>query len=234
MSQVIQMLPTGPTVHVVQVVPVRHAADPADCRPPDRRPAPAGGREPDVPGQRQGPSVVALVARAQAGDREAFGRLYQQYAPTVRRYLSRKAADPPAVEDLTSETFLRALRRIDTFSWQGRDFGAWLVTIARNLLIDHLRSTRTGREVLCPALDYGPAVPGVEDLVVTRLLLDRALDALVLLTLPQRQCVALRVCLGYTTAETAVIMGRSPGAVKTLNYRAMKALSAVLEGQEHG
>jgi RNA polymerase sigma-70 factor (ECF subfamily) len=219
----------------------------SSCRPPDRRLVPASGRDPAVPGQRQIPSVAApslaappvvvptvavLVARAQAGDREAFGRLYQQYAPVVRRYLSRKVGDPAAVDDLSSETFLRALRRIDSFSWQGRDFGAWLVTIARNLLIDHLRATRRGREVLCPAIENGPSLPGVEDLVVARMLLGQALDALPQLTPPQRQCLALRACLGYSTAETADIMGRSRGAVKTLNYRAMKALTAILGPEE--
>ncbi|WP_198042219.1 sigma-70 family RNA polymerase sigma factor [Kitasatospora azatica] len=207
---------------------------PSNRRTPGRRLVPASGREAAVPGQRQGPSVVVLVARAQAGDREAFGRLYQQYTPVVRRYLSRKVADAAAVEDLTSETFLRALRRIDSFSWQGRDFGAWLVTIARNLLIDHLRSTQKGREVLFPAIENGPSLPGVEDLVVARLLLAKALDALVLLTPPQRECVALRACLGYSTAETAAIMGRSRGAVKTLNYRAVKALTAILVCEEQG
>lgn len=91
--------------------------------------------------------MMDLVERAQAGEAEAFGRLYDQYSDTVYRYIYYRVGGKATAEDLTSETFLRALRRIGTFTWQGRDFGAWLVTIARNLVADHFKSSRFRLEV---------------------------------------------------------------------------------------
>ncbi|SNT56295.1 RNA polymerase sigma-70 factor, ECF subfamily [Actinacidiphila glaucinigra] len=83
-----------------------------------------------------------LVERAQAGEREAFAALYDHYGDTVYRKVYYRVGGKATAEDLTSETFLCALRRIGTFTWQGRDFGAWLVTIARNLVSDHFTSSR--------------------------------------------------------------------------------------------
>ena len=91
--------------------------------------------------------MMDLVERAQAGEAEAFGRLYDHYSDTVYRYIYYRVGGKATAEDLTSETFLRALRRIGTFTWQGRDFGAWLVTIARNLVADHFKSSRFRLEV---------------------------------------------------------------------------------------
>ncbi len=93
------------------------------------------------------PTVADLVARSQAGEPEAFGLLYDRYVDLVYRYIYYRVGSPTLAEDLVSETFLRALRRIDSFTWQGRDFAAWLVTIARNLIADHFKSGRYRLEI---------------------------------------------------------------------------------------
>ena len=91
--------------------------------------------------------IVALVELAQRGDAEAFGQLYDHYVPSVYRYVYYRVGTHALAEDITSETFLRALRSLGSFRWQGRDFGAWLVTIARNLVTDHFKSGRFRLEV---------------------------------------------------------------------------------------
>src|SRR3954466_16124792 len=107
--------------------------------------------------------MMDLVERAQAGEADAFGRLYDQYSDTVYRSIYYPGGGKATAEDLTSETFLRALRRIGTFTWQGRDFGAWLVTIARNLVADHYKPSRVKLEVsTADLLDLGEAVEGPE------------------------------------------------------------------------
>lgn len=109
--------------------------------------------------------MMDLVERAQAGEAEAFGRLYDQYSDTVYRYIYYRVGGKATAEDLTSETFLRALRRIGTFTWQGRDFGAWLVTIARNLVADHFKSSRfrlevtTGEMLDANEVERSPRIP---------------------------------------------------------------------------
>src|SRR4029078_11030774 len=89
-----------------------------------------------------GVDVWGLVHRAQEGDAEAFGELYDHYVTMVHRYVYHRVGDRATAEDRTRETFVRALRRIDSLSFQGRDVGAWLVTIARNIIRDHVKSSR--------------------------------------------------------------------------------------------
>ena len=91
--------------------------------------------------------IAALVELAQGGDKEAFAQLYDSYVDTVFRYVLVRVANRSLAEDLTSETFLRAMRRIDSFTWQGKDIAAWFVTIARNLIADHVKSAKFRFEV---------------------------------------------------------------------------------------
>lgn len=122
--------------------------------------------------------MMDLVERAQAGEADAFGRLYDQYSDTVYRYIYYRVGGKATAEDLTSETFLRALRRIGTFTWQGRDFGAWLVTIARNLVADHFKSSRFRLEVTTgEMLDANEVERSPEDSVLESLSNAALLDA---------------------------------------------------------
>jgi RNA polymerase sigma-70 factor (ECF subfamily) len=173
--------------------------------------------------------MLALVKRAQDGDGEAFGRLYDTYMDTVYRYIYYRVSNRALAEDLTSETFLRALRRISTFTWQGRDFGAWLVTIARNLVADHFKSSRHRLEVPTgEMLDSDQTEPSPEDSVLAYLSNRALLDAVKQLNSQQQECVTLRFLHGLSVAETALIMGKNDGAIKTLQYRAIRTLARLL------
>ena len=173
--------------------------------------------------------MLALVGRAQDGDGEAFGRLYDAYVDTVYRYIYYRVSNRALAEDLTSETFLRALRRISTFTWQGRDFGAWLVTIARNLVADHFKSSRHRLEVPTgEMLDSDQTEPSPEESVLAYLSNRALLDAVKQLNSQQQECVTLRFLHGLSVAETAHIMGKNDGAIKTLQYRAIRTLARLL------
>ncbi|MFG2695069.1 ECF subfamily RNA polymerase sigma factor, BldN family [Kitasatospora sp. NPDC051984] len=173
--------------------------------------------------------VVDLVERAQNGESEAFGRLYDHYADTVYRYIYYRVGSRATAEDLTSETFLRALRRIGTFTWQGRDFGAWLVTIARNLVADHFKSSRFRLEVTTgEMLDSNECERSPEESVLESLSNAALLDAVRRLNPQQQECVTLRFLQGLSVAETARIMGKNEGAIKTLQYRAVRTLARLL------
>jgi RNA polymerase sigma-70 factor, ECF subfamily len=173
--------------------------------------------------------MMDLVERAQAGEAEAFGRLYDQYADTVYRYIYYRVGGRATAEDLTSETFLRALRRIGTFTWQGRDFGAWLVTIARNLVADHFKSSRFRLEVTTgEMLDANEVERSPEDSVLESLSNAALLEAVRKLNPQQQECVTLRFLQGLSVAETARVMGKNEGAIKTLQYRAVRTLARLL------
>lgn len=173
--------------------------------------------------------MMDLVERAQAGEADAFGRLYDQYSDTVYRYIYYRVGGKATAEDLTSETFLRALRRIGTFTWQGRDFGAWLVTIARNLVADHFKSSRFRLEVTTgEMLDANEVERSPEDSVLESLSNAALLDAVKRLNPQQQECVTLRFLQGLSVAETARVMGKNEGAIKTLQYRAVRTLARLL------
>ncbi len=90
--------------------------------------------------------LIALVELARGGDSEAFGMLYDHYHVAVYRFIYYRVGSVALAEDITSETFFRALRSMGSFRWQGKDFGAWLMTIARNLTTDHFKAGRTRLE----------------------------------------------------------------------------------------
>jgi RNA polymerase sigma-70 factor, ECF subfamily len=185
-------------------------------------------RRPAV-GDTEARRMMDLVERAQDGEAEAFGCLYDQYSDTVYRYIYYRVGGRATAEDLTSETFLRALRRIGTFTWQGRDFGAWLVTIARNLVADHFKSSRFRLEVTTgEMLDANEVERSPEDSVLERLSNDALIDAVRRLNPQQQECVTLRFLHGLTVAETARIMGKNEGAIKTLQYRAVRTLARLM------
>ncbi|MCC3763528.1 sigma-70 family RNA polymerase sigma factor [Glycomyces sp. TRM65418] len=203
----------------------------------------AGATETSAPGapeqsdpsadQVDGDEVADLVARAQNGDPSAFGEIYDRYSETVYRYIYFRVNNAQLAEDLASETFLRALRRISSFSWQGRAFGAWLVTIARNLVVDHFKSGRYRLEIVKPdvlgadAQDADPST-SPETAALEKLTNATLLTAVKKLNPDQQECIVLRFLQGFTVAETARTMGKNEGAVKALQYRAVRTLARLL------
>jgi RNA polymerase sigma-70 factor (ECF subfamily) len=177
----------------------------------------------------------SLVAAAQQGDATAYADLYGRYQMVVFRFCLFRLQDRHLAEDITSETFLRALRRIDSLNYMGKDIGAWFVTIARNLILDHLKHSRTRLEFAC-----GEVLDGNEHSIITRqdafggdpaaLVAREAVGAEVRRCLAElrpdwRDVLTHRFIDGKTVAETAALMGRQEGAIKALQLRATRALA---------
>jgi RNA polymerase sigma-70 factor (ECF subfamily) len=176
-----------------------------------------------------GDTIKDLVLCATAGDVEAFGVLYDHYVELVYRYVYYRVGAYALAEDLTSDTFLRALRRIGDFSWQGKDFGAWLITISRNLIADHFKSGRYRLEVPTPELlDGDRHEEGPERAVLDSMTNRMLFTAIRRLGSEQQECVVLRFLHGLSVAETALVMGKKSGAIKALQYRAVRSLARLL------
>ncbi|HEY9417730.1 MAG TPA: sigma-70 family RNA polymerase sigma factor [Pseudonocardia sp.] len=180
------------------------------------------------------PCVVEVMDRAIAGDSQAFGEIYDRYRDTVFRFVYfRCHGNRQLAEDITSDTFLRALKRIGSFTWQGRDPGAWLVTIARNLIADYFKSGRyrfeiaTGDVLDADRTDRDPLV-NPEGVVVEHFTNLALLDAVNKLVPEQQECIVLRFLRGRSVAETAQAMGKNEGAIKALQYRAVRSLARLL------
>jgi len=167
----------------------------------------------------------ALVELAQSGDKQAFGVLYDRYANGIFRFIRVQLSDPFEVEDLTSEVFLKAWRFLPRYKERGYPFSAYLFKIARNTLIDHHRKSK-GRAI--------QAIGGVYDLPDEtsnpgdiRLRVEehqRLYGALQKLRVDYRSVLVLRFINGLHPGEVAQIMGRSEGAVRVLQHRALKAI----------
>jgi RNA polymerase sigma-70 factor (ECF subfamily) len=217
----------------------RHAAD--DDGTPNLTPVPtpptdhgdadmaASSAEDEAVGTR----LIALVELARNGDKEAFGQLYDHYQPSVYRFLYYRVGSLTLAEDLTAETFFRALRSMHSFRWQGKDFGAWLMTIARNLTADHFKAGRTRLEQTTEdmqTLDSTSESPEIE--VLSSLTNEALLKALGELPTEQRECLIMRFLQGLSIAETAEILGRSSGAVKQLQLRGVRNLAKLIPAGE--
>ncbi|WP_198942932.1 sigma-70 family RNA polymerase sigma factor [Actinophytocola xanthii] len=190
-----------------------------------------GPAEGAIPRQDSGGSWD-LVHAAQDGDRGAFAELYDRYVDVVFRYVLFRVGDRELAEDVTSETFLRALRRITSISYQGRDVGAWFVTIARNLVLDHVKSSRFRLEVATAEIDDSQHVEaGPEQQVLARVTRTALLECVSQLGDDQRECIVLRFLQGLSVAETAQVMDRNEGAVKALQHRAVRRLAQLLPAE---
>jgi len=171
----------------------------------------------------------ALVRAVQNGDGEAFGKLYDRYVDQIFRFIYYRVNDRALAEDFTSETFLRALRRISTINYQGRDIGAWFMTIARNIVFDHTKSARFRLEMVTGELvETDTAEDGPEAAVLAHLTNTRLLAAVNELGEEQKECIVLRFLHGLSVAETAAVMGKNDGAIKALQHRAVKRLASML------
>jgi RNA polymerase sigma-70 factor, ECF subfamily len=171
-----------------------------------------------------------LVRATRAGDQEAFGQIYGRYHQMVFQYVMFRVRDRDLAEDLTADAFLRALRNIASVSYQGRDIGAWLVTIARNLIHDDRKSSRYRRDqsVAEFAERHHPRLDDQEERVLDSLTHEALWRCVAQLSTDQRQVIILRFLHGLSYAETARVMGRNIGAAKELRCRAVRRLAELM------
>ena len=172
-------------------------------------------------------SDAELAARAVA-DREAFAALYLRYVEPVYRYCYHRLGDHESAEDATSLVFTRALAGLPRYRERG-SFRSWLFAIAHNVVTDLARRTRrTGANLSAPVPDdlIDPA-PSPDDVVTAGLAADRLETALAALPDDQRRVLELRLS-GLSSPEVARVLGRSPTAVRSLQFRAVERLRRLL------
>jgi len=178
------------------------------------------------------PEVVDHVRQAQEGSAYAFACLYDRYVDQIFGYVYHRVGHRQTAEDLTSDVFMRALQRIGRFKWQGVDFGAWLTTIARNRVHDHFKSARFRLEATVEEVFETGTSGGYGDPESSALSADAARQvhaALRQLKGEQAEVLYLRFIQHLDVAQTAAVMGKNEGAIRALQYRALKSLSKFVE-----
>ncbi len=177
------------------------------------------------------PDEYRLVRQAQSGDAEAFAQIYDAYVERVYRYIYFRVTDDATAEDLTSQVFLKAWENLDRYRGGASPYLAWLYTIARNLVIDHYRTSRENLP-LDHAVHLKSDTPSPDDEVQGRFELQAMRDALQSLTDEQQQVLILRFIAGLSTEDVAGIMEKREGAIRALQMRALQALSKHMEEKE--
>jgi RNA polymerase sigma-70 factor, ECF subfamily len=174
------------------------------------------------------------VRLAQEGSAQAFALLYDRYVDQIFGYVYHRVGHRQTAEDLVGDVFVRALKRIGSFRWQGVDFGAWLMTIARNRVHDHFKSARfrleaTVEEVFDTPDSSGGETP--ETVALTSDLARQVHEAIGQLKGEQAEVLYLRFIQHLNVAETGAVMGKSEGAIKALQYRALKSLAKLIPAE---
>jgi RNA polymerase sigma-70 factor (ECF subfamily) len=175
-----------------------------------------------------GDAMRKLVGRAQAGERDALEELYLLHFDRIYSYLHMSVGNRHDAEDLTTQTFLKMLESIHRFRWQSAPFSAWLFRIAHNLAMDHFRAARRVQpeeDVPEPA----DAEPSAEAVAMHTIGRESLLDMIEDLSGEQKQVLTLKFVFNFSNAEVAAILGKSEGAVKSLQHRALVALQKKLD-----
>jgi RNA polymerase sigma-70 factor (ECF subfamily) len=176
--------------------------------------------------------VRGLVERAQAGDRAALEELYLIHFDRIYSYLHVSVGNRHDAEDLTTQTFVKMLESIGRFRWQSAPFSAWLFRIAHNLAMDHFRANRRWQpeeEVPEPDPDESTsAEAGALESIGRKSMLELIED----LSGEQQQVLTLKFVFNFSNAEAATILGKTEGAIKSLQHRALVSLQKQLERRE--
>lgn len=172
-----------------------------------------------------------IVESAVRGEASAFGALYDHYQPKIFRYVVVQVRRREEAEDLTHQVFLHAWVNIHKYRNLGFPFSSWLYRIARNQVVDHFRTQKQhfAIEDLSPADE--PHDTGVEPGIMLKLDTEKVQTALRSLKPQYRDVILMRFVEELTTRETAAAIGKSEGAIKLIQHRALKELKKILDPQ---
>jgi RNA polymerase sigma-70 factor, ECF subfamily len=180
--------------------------------------------EPASPSGASQSEIRSLVERAQGGDRDALEELYLIHFDRIYGYLHMTVGNRHDAEDLTTQTFLKMLESIGRFQFRSAPFSAWLFRIAHNLAMDHFRASRRIQleEEVPEPVDDAEVSAEVEAFKS----IGRAsmLDMIEDLSPEQRQVLTLKFVFDFSNVDVATILGKTEGAVKSLQHRALVAL----------
>ncbi len=170
-----------------------------------------------------------LIAGAAEGDREAFGALYERYVFKVFRHVYYLTSDLHTAEDLTAQTFLKALEAIPRYEMRGVPFLAWLLRIAYNLTVNHKKVRANGTAPLPETVEVQGTLYSPEASCEAKADGEHVWEGVRTLRGDQRQVIVMRFVDGLSYSDVAKMLGKSIGTVRVIQYRALSALRRRLE-----
>jgi len=175
--------------------------------------------------------VRELVERGQTGDRDALEELYLIHFDRIYSYLHVSVGNRHDAEDLTTQTFMKMLEKIGTFRWRSAPFSAWLFRIAHNLAMDQFRARRRWQPEEEVPEPPGEEEPSAETAALQSLGRESMSKLIEKLSPEQQQVLTLKFVFDFPNAEVATILGKSEGAIKSLQHRALASLEKQIARQ---
>lgn len=172
-----------------------------------------------------------LIQRAIRGEAPAFGSLYDHYQPKIYRFVLIKVSQREEAEDLTHQVFLNAWQNIKSYKNLGFPFGSWLYQIARNEVIDFYRTRKKSariEEIDPEALSFDALN---QQSAETSMALQKVRTSMLKLKPEQQDVIIMRFVEDLSLKETAAAMGKTEGAIKLLQHRAIDKLKELLKQQ---
>ncbi|MGH2995931.1 MAG: sigma-70 family RNA polymerase sigma factor [Gaiellaceae bacterium] len=173
-----------------------------------------------------------LVERAQGGDRAALEELYLLHLDRIYSYLHLSLGNRHDAEDLTNQTFVKMMESIERFQWRKVPISAWLFRIAHNLAVDHFRARRRWQPEEEPPEPPGAVARSAEDQALAAIGRRSMLELIEGLSLDQQQVLTLKFGFDFSNREVATILGKTEGAIKSLQHRALASLQRQLARAE--
>ena len=165
-----------------------------------------------------------LIRQAQRGNAESFGELYDHYLPKIYRYIFAKVSHREYAEDIAHEVFLAAWKNLPGYRMRGFPFSSWLYRIARNEVIEYYRLEKHHVSVDELDPDVVHLTPAVHDELDRALAWNAVRNAMDHLTNQERDVLILRFVNDLTPKEVAAVLGKSEGAIRVMQHRALKEL----------
>ena len=159
-----------------------------------------------------------------------LAELYEEYYDRITRYAYVHIGDRNDAEDIAGETFLRALKTLDSYQERGVPMQAWLFKIAHNLIVDYLRKKT---KIKIQAIDITPLADDEDPTVMVekKVQLEKVKKAMINLTDDQREVIGLRFLGGMTSREVAQVMNKNDGAVREMQRAAIERLRNILANE---
>ena len=173
-----------------------------------------------------------LIKDAIRGSSSAFGSLYDHYQPMIYRFVLVKTGSHEESEDITHQVFLSAWQKVRTYKHRGHPFSSWLYQIARNQIVDFYRAKKSDFSIDAVDPEYFAAPASVSADLAAKLEIEKVRRAIEQLKPDYQDVIIMRFVEDISLRETAAIMGKTEGAVKLIQHRAVKELQKMFGMKE--
>jgi RNA polymerase sigma-70 factor (ECF subfamily) len=173
-----------------------------------------------------------LVEKAKKGESEAFGLLYDRHFDSIYRFVFLKTGSRADAEDISHQVFLSAWQKIENYKFQGFPFSSWLYKIALNAVIDHWRTKKPNIGIHLVREDYLSELPEFQNQVDQKFDLKLVKNAIAKLEPDQQNVIIMKFVDELSNKEIADALGKSEGAIRVIQHRALRQLKKMIEEEK--